>query len=63
MLQQGLAALYYAFKKASTITMEYPVTVYTHHKIVELIEQGKFVLTQARILAYSSLHTFPDVTI
>ncbi len=43
--------------------MGYPVTIYTHHKIVELIEQGKFVLTQARILAYSSLLTYPDVTI
>ncbi len=61
--QQGPAAIYYACEKASTITMGYPVTIYTHHKIVELIEQGKFVLTQARILAYSSLLTYPDVTI
>lgn len=43
--------------------MGYPVTIYAHHKIVELIEQGKFVLTQACILAYSSLLTYPDVTI
>lgn len=43
--------------------MGYPVTIYTHHKTVELIEQGKFVLTQARILAYSTLLTYPDVTI
>jgi len=61
--QQGLAAVYYAYDKASTITMGYPVTIHAHHKIVELIEQGKFVLTQARILAYSSLLTYPDVTI
>ncbi len=61
--QQGLAAVYYAYKKASTITMGYPVTIYTHHKIVELLEQGKFVLTKARILAYSSLLTYPDVIV
>ncbi len=61
--QQGLAAAYYAYEKATTITMGYPVTIYTHHKVVELIEQGKFVLTQARILAYSSLLAYPDVTI
>ncbi len=30
---------------------------------MELLEQGKFVLTQARILAYSSLLTYPDVTV
>ncbi len=61
--QQGLAAVHYAYEKVSTITMGYPVTIYTHHKTVELIEQGKFVLTPARILAYSSLLTYPDVTI
>ncbi len=43
--------------------MGYPVTIYTHHKFVELLEQGKFVLTQARIMAYSSLLTYPDVTV
>ncbi len=43
--------------------MGYPVTIYIHHKFVKLIEQGIFVLTQARILAYSSLLTYPDVTI
>lgn len=36
---QGLAVLHYAYDKASTITMGYPVTINTHHKIVELIEQ------------------------
>ncbi len=61
--QQRLAAVYYAYEKASTLTMGYPVTIYTHHKIVELLEQGKFVLTQARILAYSTLLTYPDVTV
>ncbi len=61
--QQGLAAVYYAYEKASTLIMGYPVTIYTHHKIVELLEQGKFVLTQAQILAYSSLLAYPDVTV
>lgn len=61
--QQGLAAVHYAYEKASTITMGYPLIIYAHHKIVKLIEQVKFVLTQARILAYSSLLTYPDITI
>ncbi len=44
--KQGLAAVYYAYEKASTITMGCTVTIYTH-KIVELIEKEKFVLTPA----------------
>ena len=60
---QGLAAVQYAYDKASSITMGYPVTIRTHHKITELIEKGKFVLTDARLLDYLTLLTFPDVTI
>ncbi|XP_036001791.1 protein NYNRIN-like [Fundulus heteroclitus] len=60
---QGLAAVYYAYEKASTITMGYPVTIQTHHKITELINQGKFVMTQARCLQYMPLLTYPDVTV
>ena len=60
---QGLAAVQYAYDKASSITMGYPVTIRTHHKITELIEKGKFVLTDARLLDYLALLTFPDVTI
>ncbi len=61
--QQGLAAVYFAYEKASTITMGYPVTIYTHHKVTELLEQGKFVLTPSRCIAYSTLLTFSDITI
>lgn len=61
--QQGIAAVYYAYDKASTLTMGYPIIIYTHHKTTDLIEKGKFVLTQARILAYSLLLTYPDITI
>lgn len=61
--QQGLAAVYFAYDKASAITMGYPVTIYTHHKTAELLEKGRFVLTQARSLAYSTLLTYPDITI
>ncbi len=43
--------------------MGYPVTIYTHHNIVELLEQVTFVLTQAQIMAYSSLLTYTDVTV
>ncbi|XP_056592765.1 uncharacterized protein LOC130411831 [Triplophysa dalaica] len=60
---QGLAAVYYAYEKASTLTMGYPVIIYAHHKVVEMLEQGRFVLTQARTLAYSALLTYPDVTL
>jgi hypothetical protein len=60
---QRLAALHYSYDKVSTITMGYPVTIHTHHKIVELIEQGTFVLTNARTLKYMTLLTYPDVSI
>ena len=43
--------------------MGYPVTISTHYKITELVDQGKFVLTQARCLQYTSLLTYPDITI
>lgn len=61
--QQGLAAVYFAYDKASTVTMGYPVIIYCHHKVAELLEKGRFVLTQARCLTYSSLLTYPDITI
>lgn len=61
--QQGLVALYYVYEKACTITMGYPVITYTLHKVVELLEQGRFILTQAGNLAYMSLFTYPDITI
>ncbi|XP_072109712.1 uncharacterized protein [Mobula birostris] len=38
---QGLVALYYAYEKASSVTMGYPVILYTHHKVTELLERGK----------------------
>ena len=60
---QGLAAVQYAYDKASTITMGYPVTIFTHHKVAELIDQGKFVLTNSRLLQHLALLTFPDVNI
>ncbi|XP_051541679.1 uncharacterized protein LOC127433650 [Myxocyprinus asiaticus] len=60
---QGLAAVYFAYDKASTVAMSYQVIIYTHHKIKELLEQGRFVLTQARCLTYSTLLTYPDITI
>ncbi|XP_059202559.1 uncharacterized protein LOC131982018 [Centropristis striata] len=60
---QGIAAVHYAYEKASTITMGYPVTIFTHHKISELLHQGKFVVTQARCLQYTPLLTYPDITI
>lgn len=43
--------------------MGYPVNIYTHHKVTELVEQGRFVLTAPRTLQYCALLTYPDVTI
>ncbi|KAK0155330.1 Pol polyprotein [Merluccius polli] len=61
---QGLAAVQYAYDKASNITMGYLVlTIHTHHKVTELIEKGKCVLTNSRLMDYLALLTFPDVTI
>ena len=59
---QGLAAIQYAYDKASCITMGYPVTIFTHHKTVELIEKGNFVVTNARLLEHLTLLTISDVT-
>ena len=60
---QGLAAVWWAYEKAATVTMGYPIEIHTHHKIAELIEQGKFVLTPARLHNYLMLTTYPDITI
>ena len=43
--------------------MGYPMEIHTHHKIAELIEQGTFVLTPARLHNYLILTTYPDITI
>ncbi|XP_048867231.1 uncharacterized protein LOC125740321 [Brienomyrus brachyistius] len=60
---QGVVAAYLGYEKATAITMGYPVTIYTSHKVVDLIDKGKFVLTPARQLAYFAFLTYPDVTI
>lgn len=60
---QGVAELHYAYNKATLLTMGYPIIIYTHHKIVELVDQGRFVLTTPRTLQYCALITYPDVTI
>lgn len=53
-LPTRLAALHYAYEKTSTLTMVCPIIIYTHHKIVELLDQQRFALTQAKCLAYVS---------
>lgn len=42
---QTLAAVHLLYEKASALTMGYPVQILTHHKLVNLVEKGKFVLT------------------
>ena len=58
---QGLAAVHYAYEKASTITMGHPLTIHTHHKISELIDQSRFVIAQARCLQYLPLLTYVTI--
>ena len=60
---QGLAAAWWAYEKAATVTMGYPINIHVYHKVAELIEKGKFVLTPARIHHFQMLTTFPDITI
>ncbi|XP_046899565.1 uncharacterized protein LOC124483259 isoform X2 [Hypomesus transpacificus] len=60
---QGLAAIHHMYEKASTLTMGYPITIYTHHKIANLVERGKFLLTEARIRSYVTMLRYPDVSI
>ncbi|KAL2089262.1 hypothetical protein ACEWY4_013950 [Coilia grayii] len=60
---QGLHAVYVAYTKAKSITMGWPVTIYTSHAIAQLAEQGKFCLTPQRQLRYYNLPFLIDVTI
>lgn len=60
---QDLAGIWEAYQKAVLVTMGYLVRIYTHHKIVEMLDQAKFVLTPARIHNYQMLLTYPDITV
>ncbi|KAL2076907.1 hypothetical protein ACEWY4_027497 [Coilia grayii] len=60
---QGLEAIYTAYEKASSVTMGWPVVIYTSHAVVQLTEQGRFCLTPQRQLKYYDLSFCPDVTI
>lgn len=50
------------YQGVSTLTMGYPIIIHMHHKIAELLEQGRFVFTAPRS-TYSVLLTYPDVAI
>jgi hypothetical protein len=54
---QGVAALQYAYDKASTITLGYQVTLLTHLLLT------KFVLTNSRTSEYMTLLNYSDVSI
>ncbi|KAL2098447.1 hypothetical protein ACEWY4_007654 [Coilia grayii] len=43
---QGLEAIYTAYEKASSVTMGWPVVIYTSHAVVQLTEQGRFLQMQ-----------------
>ncbi|CAL9692543.1 unnamed protein product [Knipowitschia caucasica] len=60
---QNLAAAHLLYEKASALTMGYPIEIMTHHKLVNLLEKGKFVLTAQRLTEYHLLVDYPDVTI
>ena len=60
---QGLASMHHMYEKASTLTMGYPITIYTHHKIAGLVERGTVLLTESRVRSYVTLLRYPDVSI
>lgn len=45
---QGLATTAFAYPKASTLTMGYPVTLYMSHQLHALLTSPRLVLNQAR---------------
>ncbi|XP_046875533.1 uncharacterized protein LOC124467322 [Hypomesus transpacificus] len=60
---QGLAAAVFAFKKASSLTMGHPVTLYTSHQLCALLTSTRFVLTQARRTGCEVILSAPELTI
>lgn len=44
---QGVMTIQYAYDKALSLMMGYPVIIYTHHKVTELLDSGTFALTTA----------------
>ena len=60
---QTLVTAHLQFEKASVLTMEYPIELLTLHKLVNIIEQGKFVLTQQRYWDYFHLLEYKNATI
>lgn len=40
------------YEKVSVLTMGYPVIIYFHYKITEMLKNSRFVLTQAHSLQY-----------
>lgn len=52
-----------AYVKALSVTMGWPLTIFTSHAISQLVDQGRFCLTPQRQLKYYDLSYCPDVTI
>ena len=49
---QDLAGIWEAYQKAVSVTIGYPIKIYTHHKVVEMLDEAKFMLIPARIHNY-----------
>lgn len=60
---QRLAAAAFAYKKASVLTIEHPVTLYTSHQLHAMLTSPRFVLTQARRTGYEVLLSGTVLTI
>ena len=60
---RALGGVYLAYEKASAITMGYPVTIYTHHSVRNLLNHSKFTLTEPRIRDYYRLVDSENVTL
>lgn len=50
-------------EKASASTMGYPVTIFTHHSLRNLLNHSKYTLTALRIKDYHRILDQEDVTL
>lgn len=57
-----LAAAAFAYQKASSIKMRYPVTLYTSHALHTLLTIQKFLITNTRT-GYDVILSAPELTI
>lgn len=60
---RALVGIYLMYKKASFVTMGYPLTILCHHSVRNLLNYGKYILTMPRLRDYHRLLEQEDVTV